>query len=53
MNKEFQDYRLEVNLITVLAELPRVRIYEEVVETVNMMLAHDITADRNTRHCTG
>jgi hypothetical protein len=36
-----------VNLIAVLAELPRVRIYEEVIETVNMMLAHDLSADRS------
>lgn len=47
VNEELQDYRLEVNLITVLAELPRIRIYEKVIETVNMMLAHDRSADRS------
>jgi hypothetical protein len=47
VNEELQDDRLEVNLIAVLAELPRVRIYEEVIETVNMVLVHDLSADRS------
>ena len=46
VNEELQDDRLKVNLIAILAELPRVRIYKEVIETINMMLAHYFAADR-------
>jgi hypothetical protein len=49
VNEEFQDNRFEVDLIVVPAELPRIRIYDEVIETVSMVMAHDLTADRNTR----
>jgi len=45
VNEELQDDRLKVNLNAVLAELPRGRIYAKVIETVNMMLAHDLAAD--------